>query len=862
MKKQYQPELIEPYVQEYWDKHHTFEVKENIKKQKYYCLAMLPYPSGKLHMGHVRNYTISDVIARYQRMLGKNVLHPIGWDAFGLPAEEAAIKNNIIPSQWTYKNIQFMKKQLKKLGFSYDWSREITTCDPKYYRWEQWLFNKLYKKNLVYKKKSLVNWCPNDQTVLANEQVNDGKCWRCQTYIKLRLISQWFIKITKYAKRLLEDLTLLKKWPKQVIKMQKNWIGQSTGFEIIFNIHNTKKKLKIHTTHLESFMGITYISISPFHKLAQKEAKKNNKINYFIQKIFNKNQIIDNNINTQLFGIKIKKHVIHPITNQILPIWITNYVKLENNEDIKVSIPAHNQYDWKFAKKYKIEIKFVISLKNSIICNKKRKYQPIQKGFLLNSNQFNSLNNKIGSRKIFQNLYKKNIINKKNKYKLQDWGISRQRYWGTPIPMATTKYGSIIPIPNKKLPVILPKIYNMEELKNINNIYKKWSKININNQQVLRETDTFDTFVESSWYYIRYTNPNYDIGMICKNSSQYWLPIDQYIGGIEHSTMHLIYFRFYHKLLYDFNLVTSKEPVIKLLCQGMVLNDAFYYINCQGQKIWIASNKIKIKKDKKGKIQDIISHDKHKIIHAGMIKMSKSKNNGIEPELVIKKYGSDTVRLFIMFSSPVHSALEWNESGVKGMYRFLQKVWNIVYHYCQNKKKKINYNICNINLEKNIQSKLHLTILKVSHDIEYRQSFHTAISEIIKFTNFIFNLFIKNEINQYLMKNVLDIIIKMLYPFTPHFSFILWKQLKHKKNIDYSEWPKYNSKLIIDNYNNIIVQINGKKKDIIIVKHNSNQDTILKILQKLIKIQKILKTYQIKKIIYIPNKLINLIIKK
>ncbi|QCI26433.1 leucine--tRNA ligase [Buchnera aphidicola] len=859
MKKKYIPEIIESYVQKYWDKHKTFQVQKNIKKKKYYCLSMLPYPSGRLHMGHVRNYTISDVIARHQRMLGKNVLHPIGWDAFGLPAEEAAIKNNTIPSKWTYKNIKFMKKQLKKLGFSYDWNREITTCDPKYYRWEQWFFNKLYEKNLVYKKKSLVNWCPYDKTVLANEQVNNGKCWRCQSNIIFKFIPQWFIKITKYAEKLLQDLNLLKKWPKKVIKMQKNWIGKSNGFEINFNIHNKNKKIKIYTTQLEKIMGMTYVSISPYHPLAITESKKNHKIKKFITKICYKNKIFNKNIHAKILGIKIKKNVLHPITKQIIPIWITNHLILENNINITISIPAHNKYDWKFAVKYRIDIKNVISSKNPNILHQKNTYKNLNTEFLSNSNQFNGLNNQIGSKKIFDTLHKNNIIKKKKKYKLQDWSISRQRYWGTPIPMVRKKNGTIVPISNNQLPITPPKINNMQELKNIDNIYKKWSKTKINNQSVIREIDTFDTFMESSWYYIRYTNPHYHKGMTCKNDSQYWLPVDQYIGGIEHATMHLIYFRFYHKLLYDFNLVTSKEPVIQLLCQGMVLNHAFYHINDKGQKIWMDPNTIKYKKDTKGNIKKIISNN-HKIIYSGMIKMSKSKNNGIEPELIIQKYGADTIRLFIMFSAPVDSELEWNESGVQGMYRFLQKLWDITYMYRKNIKKNQHNKIQNQNIEKKLQSELNITIFEVSYDIKYRQSFHTAISKIIKFTNSIFHLFIKNQINHDLMKNILNTIIKMLYPFTPHFSFILWKKLKNKNTIDYVPWPKYNLKFIQEKYNNIIIQINGKKKEIITVQHNTSQEKILKIIKKINKIKIILQKYIIIKIIFIENKLINLIV--
>ncbi|CAL4322680.1 leucine--tRNA ligase [Buchnera aphidicola] len=856
MEKIYNPKIIEPIVQKYWDNQKTFEVSENKNKKKYYCLAMLPYPSGKLHMGHVRNYTISDVIARYQRMLGKNVLHPIGWDAFGLPAEEAAIKNNIIPSKWTYNNINYMKKQLKNLGFSYDWNREITTCNPEYYKWEQWFFNKLYLNKLIYRSKSLINWCPKDKTVLANEQVIHGKCWRCQTETILKIVPQWFLKITSYAEKLLKDLKLLTKWPKQVIKMQKNWIGKTKGFEIILNLVNNKKKLKIYTQRIDILMGVTYISISPFHDLAKKELRKNEK-NQFMKYMYTTNHHHFHMSKIKYIGKPTKQYAIHPITKEKIPIWITNYTALENNTTAKLSTPAHNKHDWNFAKKFNIKIKSVILL------NKKNKneniHQPIENlGILYNSLQFNGLKSKIGSKKIFEFLHEKKIIQKKNQYRLQDWGISRQRYWGTPIPVTYQKNKKIVLIPNSKLPVILPTISSMRDFKNISTIYKKWSKTKIKNINVRRETDTFDTFIESSWYYIRYTSPHYLKSMINIQSAKYWLPIDQYIGGIEHATMHLIYFRFFHKLLYDLKLVTTPEPAIKLLCQGMVLSDAFYYINQEGKKIWISPNEIKSIKNKKGEKKYIHKDKNKKIIHEGMIKMSKSKNNGVDPELMIQKYGSDTIRLFIMFSAPVQSDIEWNESGVKGMYRFLQKIWNLVYNYIHNinttkKKKKIN------SIE-NIQSILNTTIKKVSQDINNRQSFNTAISEIMKFTNFVCNISFNENSNRKIIKNIIETIIKLIYPFTPHLSFILWKYLNNSTIIDYVKWPKYDEKCIIKNNFKYIIQINGKKKDIICIQNQNNQDEILYILKKKSKISKILETKKIKKIIFIKNKLINLVI--
>ncbi|CAL4322668.1 leucine--tRNA ligase [Buchnera aphidicola] len=835
MEKIYSPKTIEKNIQKYWDTQKTFKVYENKKKKKYYCLSMLPYPSGKLHMGHVRNYTIGDVLARYHRMQGKNVLHPIGWDAFGLPAETAAIKNNIVPMQWTYQNIQYMKKQLQKLGLSYDWDREITTCEPNYYKWEQWLFNKLYYKKLVYKKKSIVNWCPKDKTVLANEQVINNQCWRCQSKIITKLQSQWFLKITKYSERLLNDLKTLNQWPKKVKTMQKNWIGLSKGFEIIFDILNTNQKITIYITKLHLLIDIQFIAISPLHPLSKVELQKK-ELKELINNTYNTQ---NNNIHYSTFkylGKKISKYAIHPITKKKIPIWITNYTELEYKTDTRGSLPNHNMYDFYFSKKYNITIKKVNTLHQFQI--------------------FHNIKKENMDETIFKYLNIEKKIKKKNNFLLKDWGISRQRYWGTPIPIIYIN-NKMMTIPNNQLPLISPKINTNHEFQKIGKIYKKWSHVYINKIPARRETETFDTFIESSWYYIRYTCPSFT-GMLDKKLVNYWLPVDQYIGGIEHATMHLIYFRFFHKILYDLNLVKNREPVVNLLCQGMVLSDAFYYINQKGEKKWISSKKIKITKNKNGNIKNICSKKKEKIIHAGMMKMSKSKNNGIDPEEMIEKYSADTIRLFMMFSAPITADIEWNESGVKGMYRFLQKIWKLVYDYIHNVHEKIKKN--NISQVKEINNILNKTVIKVSHDIENRKSFNTAISEIIKFTNYIQKIFLIQNHEKKFIKYILNTIIKILYPFTPHISFYLWKKINHNHNIDIENWPKYNVNLINEENIPLIVQINGKKKEIMLIQKNTTKTKIIEYLYNTSKISNFLKKNNIKNIIYIKNKLINLVI--
>lgn len=861
MEKEYSPKDIEPKVQKYWKINKTFNVYENKKKEKYYCLPMLPYPSGRLHMGHVRNYTISDVISRYQRMLGKNVLQPIGWDAFGLPAEEAAIKNKTEPSNWTSENIKYMKKQLQSLGFSYDWSREINTCKPEYYRWEQWFFTELYKKKLVYKKNSFVNWCPYDKTVLANEQVINGCCWRCQNKIKTKQIPQWFIKIRKYAESLYNDLNNLKNWPEKVKNMQKNWIGRSKGFEITFDVLNSTKKIKVFTTRLDVIMGVTYISISPFHKFSLHISKKKKEIKKFIKQQINKKISQEDIEKTKFEGINSNIFVIHPITNKKIPIWIVNFVVTEYGTGAVMSVPGHNQNDWNFAIKHNLEIKYVI---------KNKKYKNIEsynsfsteKGILFNSGKFNNLNYQNAIKEIKNTLSKKKVIKDKINYKLQDWCVSRQRYWGAPIPMATTKNGKIIAIPESDLPVILPeKKENFYSLQKTINNTSEWAKIKIKNQDAIRESDTFDTFMESSWYYARYTCPNFKKGMIDPIASKYWLPVDQYIGGIEHATMHLIYFRFYHKLLQDFKLVESNEPVKNLLCQGMVLSEAFYQFDEKNQRNWIHPSCVQIEKNLKGETIKAYDKNKKEVICAGMIKMSKSKNNGIEPELIINRYGADTIRLFIMFAAPIESSLEWRESGVKGIYRFLKKIWKLAFDYISKKHvyKNINFDLLN-KKQKEIYCFLHRTISKVSDDISRRKTFNTAISSIMELVNKLIIFKLENEEDKCIMKESLVAIIKMLYPFTPHFCFVVWKYLNKNCSIDYEKWPTFEKKFLYKNNDILIVQINGKKQCTIEIKNNLNKKEILSYIKDNVFIQRKIENLKIIKIIYIPKKVINFVV--
>ncbi|WP_342270874.1 leucine--tRNA ligase [Buchnera aphidicola] len=836
MDQEYNPREIEHVVQKYWEIKKTFQVSEKSKKKKFYCLPMMPYPSGNLHMGHIRNYTISDIISRFQRLLGKNVLQPIGWDAFGLPAEQAALTKNINPKKWTLNNIQNMRIQLKNLGFSYDWNREIMTCSSKYYRWEQWFFIQLYKKKLIYKKNTQVNWCPQDKTVLANEQVIQNSCWRCQTPIIFKKKSQWFLKITTYAEELLNNLKMLPQWPVDVINMQKKWIGKSIGLNIEFQIIQYKKKILIYTTKPNTILDVEFLVLSPDHSFLKILKKKNEYIKKFI-KNYKKNYLNKEKfLQQQLYGINTQHYVIHPITKKKIPIWSGYYVKSDYATGAIMAVPLFNQIDLNF------------SIFNNIKIKKKN---------ITKKNFFTKKNDDI-----IKKLINKKIAYKVKYYKLKDWSISRQRYWGAPIPAAYEKTGKIIMIPENQLPVLLPKNLTINKNKNVLKNYKKWKNVKIKNKIVQRETDTLDTFFESSWYYIRYTNPHFFNGMIDFQKAKYWLPIDVYIGGIEHAILHLMYFRFFHKLLRDFGLLKTDEPAKKLLCQGMVLEDAFYYFSPKKEKIWIQKKKIKILFNSRKKIISAMLKDGTNVHYAGKIKMSKSKKNGINPKKILKKYGSDTLRLFLMFAAPIESSLEWQENGLIGMHRFLKKIWNLVYIFKKNiiiQKKNI---IPLIKLE-NIHFKLNNTIFQVTQDLKKKYSFNTAISHIIKFFNYFKKKIQKYNIKKKFIKKTIQIILLLLYPFTPHICFVLWKEINQKitQNIDQEKWPVPNLKYLLPKTTNIIIQINGKKRHIFNVNtHKKKYEIILKIIKKE-NIKKYFKNHDIIKIIYVPLKIINFVIK-
>ena len=860
MQQHYRPDLIEPAVQQYWAENKVFKAIKDTSKEKYYCLSMFPYPSGRLHMGHVRNYTIGDVVSRYQRMNGKNVLQPIGWDAFGLPAEGAAIKNKTAPAKWTYENIEYMKNQLKMLGFGYDWDREIATCRPEYYKWEQWFFTELYKKGLVYKKNSTVNWCPNDVTVLANEQVHDGCCWRCDTPVEQKEIPQWFIKITDYAEQLLGGLDQLPQWPDMVKTMQRNWIGRSEGVEITFDVADTAEKVAVYTTRPDTFYGVSYLGIAAAHPLADLAAEKNPQLAEFIREAKNAKVAEADLATMEKKGMATGLFAIHPLTGEKLPIWVANFVLMHYGTGAVMAVPAHDQRDFEFAQKYSLPIKQVIApLADEEIDLTRQAF--VEHGKLVNSAEFDGLDFDGAFNGIADKLEKLGVGKRQVNYRLRDWGVSRQRYWGAPIPMLTLPNGETVPAPIEDLPIILPEDVVMDGVKSPIKADPNWAKTTFNGEPALKETDTFDTFMESSWYYARYTSPSYAEGMLDKDEANYWLPVDQYIGGIEHATMHLLYFRFFHKLLRDAGFVTSDEPAQKLLCQGMVLADAFYYTSPTNERIWVSPTQVTLERDEKGRIIKTTDPEGRELVHTGMTKMSKSKNNGIDPQEMVEKYGADTVRLFMMFASPAEMTLEWQESGVEGAKRFLGRVWNLVYEYSQNPAKTA-LDVTALSADqKALRRDVHKTIAKVSDDIGRRQTFNTAIAAVMELMNKLTRAPLESEQDRAVMAEALSAVVRMLYPITPHICFELWKALGNESNIDHAEWVKADEAAMVEDEKLIVVQVNGKVRGKVTVAADAGEETVKTVAFADENVKKFTDNTQIVKVIYVPGKLLNVVVK-
>lgn len=856
MQEQYNPALIEQSAQTYWQDNRSFEVTEDKSKEKFYCLAMFPYPSGKLHMGHVRNYTIADVIARFQRMQGKNVMQPMGWDAFGLPAENAAIQNKTAPAPWTYSNIDYMKNQLNSLGFAYDWSRELATCEPNYYRWEQWFFTKLYEKGLVYKKNSVVNWDPVDQCVLANEQVIDGRGWRSGALVEQKEIPQWFIKITDYAEELINDLDKLDGWPEQVKTMQRNWIGRSEGLELNFNVEGYGD-LSVFTTRPDTLMGVSYVAIAAEHPLAKQAAENNPELQAFIDKQKNTKVAEADMATMEKKGLFTGVYAKHPVTGEEVPVWTANFVLMNYGSGAVMSVPAHDERDFEFAKQYNLPIKQVIRpVDNSEINVQEAAYT--EKGVLVNSGKFDGLSSEQAFDAIDQHLGEKS--QRKVNYRLRDWGVSRQRYWGAPIPMFNLPDGGVIPVPADKLPILLPENVVMDGVNSPIKADKEWAKDELNGQAVLRETDTFDTFMESSWYYARFCSPQYNEGMLDPEAANYWLPVDQYIGGIEHAIMHLLYARFFHKLMRDAGLVNSDEPFKRLLTQGMVVAETYFREEASGRKEYFSPAEVTVKRDDKGKvIGATLNADNQAVTVGGIEKMSKSKNNGTDPQQMIDQYGADTVRLFMMFAAPPEQSLEWSDAAVEGANRFLRRFWRLNYVHLQSGDVPAldTANISNVFAD--IRRKTHETIQRVTEACDKRYAYNIAIAAVMELCNELGKLPDRSPQALAIEREALEAAILLLAPITPHISHTLWQAYGHSEPVIDAQWPSVDQSALVKSHIEVVVQVNGKLRGKMEVAIDSEQEAVLKQAKAIDNVQQHIDGKTIRKVIWVPNKLLNIV---
>ncbi|WP_404396594.1 leucine--tRNA ligase [Stutzerimonas chloritidismutans] len=866
MHEQYQPREIEAAAQSHWDAQKSFEVSEQPGKDTFYCLSMFPYPSGKLHMGHVRNYTIGDVIARYQRMQGKNVLQPMGWDAFGMPAENAAMKNQVAPAKWTYENIAYMKAQLKSLGLAVDWTREVTTCKPDYYRWEQWLFTRLYEKGVIYRKNGTVNWDPVDQTVLANEQVIDGRGWRSGALIEKREIPMYYFKITAYADELLESLDELDGWPEQVKTMQRNWIGKSRGMEISFPYDvasiGSEGVMKVFTTRPDTLMGATYVAVAAEHPLATLAAQNNPELQAFIDEC-KRGGVAEADIATQeKKGLATSLRVQHPLTGELLPVWVANYVLMNYGEGAVMAVPAHDERDFEFASKYDLPIKPVV--RTSAGDQTPAPWQDAygEHGELINSGIFDGLDFDGAFDAIEVALQKKGLGQARTQFRLRDWGISRQRYWGCPIPIIHCDSCGDVAVPEDQLPVVLPEDVVPDgagsPLARMPEFYEcSCPKCGA---PAKRETDTMDTFVESSWYFARYASPNYDKGMVDPAAANHWLPVDQYIGGIEHAILHLLYARFFHKLMRDEGLVSSNEPFKNLLTQGMVVADTYYRTLENGGKDWFNPADVIVERDAKAKIIGAkLASDGLPVEIGGTEKMSKSKNNGVDPQAMIDAYGADTCRLFMMFASPPDMSLEWSDSGVEGASRFLRRVWRLAHAHVSAGVAGTLDTASLSDEQKAVRRAIHLAIKQASVDVGQHHKFNTAIAQVMTLMNVLEKAATASEQDRALLQGGLETVALLLAPITPHISHELWQRLGKQGAIIDAQWPKVDESALVQDSLTLVVQVNGKLRGQIEVPAAASREEVEAAARGNENVLRFTEGLTIRKVIVVPGKLVNIV---
>lgn len=862
MDPHYQPKILEQAAQEHWQQEQSFAVKKDAGREKFYCLAMFPYPSGKLHMGHVRNYTITDVISRYQRMLGKNVLHPMGWDAFGLPAENAAVQNNTAPAAWTYKNIAYMKGQLQSLGFGFDWSRELATCQPDYYRWEQWFFTRLYEKGLVYKKMATVNWDPVDQTVLANEQVIDGRGWRSGALVERREIPQWFIRITAYAEELLADLDQLPHWPEQVRTMQRNWIGKSRGVDLSFDLATPvagTDRLEVYTTRPDTLFGVTYMCLAAEHPVSRALASDSPELQAFIEACKTQSSAEADMATMEKRGLDTGLRAINPLSGEEVPVWVANYVLMDYGSGAIMAVPAHDQRDWEFARKYALPIRPVIAAEDGANIDLSQAAATV-KGTLINSAEFDGLTSEAAFAAIAARLEQAGRGQVTTNYRLRDWGVSRQRYWGAPIPMLNLPQGGEIPVPAHKLPVLLPEDVVMDGVISPIKADPQWRQDELDGQFVERETDTFDTFMESSWYYARYTCPDFEEGMLDPEQANYWLPVDQYVGGIEHAILHLLYARFFHKLMRDEGLVSSSEPFVRLLCQGMVLAESFYREGPGGSRIWVAPTDVDVERDERGRVLRAVERQSgDEVISGGVTKMSKSKNNGIDPHSAVETFGADTVRLFTMFAAPPEQTLEWHDAGVEGASRFLRKLWKQVHAHLEAGESADLASATLRDAERQLRRKAHETIAKVSDDYGRRQTFNTAVAAIMELCNDIARLDQSEPAARAVVREALQAVVLMLSPIVPHICHHLWPLLGGNGPLLDAPWPQVDESALVRDSIDMAVQVNGKVRAQIAVAADADKATVEATAMAQDNVQRFLDGVTVRKVIVVPGKLVNIV---
>ena len=853
----YKPRQIETEVQAAWEENHAFKVTEDPDRDKFYCLSMFPYPSGKLHIGHVRNYTIGDVIARYQRLQGKNVLQPMGWDAFGLPAENAAIENRVAPAEWTYRNIDYMRAQLKRLGFAYDWDREIATCKPDYYRWEQWFFTELYKKGLVYKKTAPVNWDPVDQTVLANEQVIDGRGWRSGAAVERKEIPQWFLKITDYSEELLNELDNLPGWPESVRTMQRNWIGRSEGVEIDFPLAGGHDKLAVYTTRPDTLFGVSYMAVAVEHPLAVAAAGDNDVVAAFVHKHRNAGTSEALVETMEKEGVPLGIEASHPLTGEALPVWVANFILMGYGTGAVMGVPGHDQRDWEFAKKYGHAVKPVISPADGSELNLDGGAY-VEKGVLINSGEFDGLDFEQAFSAITGKLEERGMGERKTNYRLRDWGIARQRYWGCPIPMIADEKGNSAPVAAADLPVVLPEDVEFSGVRSPLDDMDEFLQAQHPETGLpgRRETDTFDTFFESSWYFARFCCPDNHEAMLDERAD-YWLPVDQYVGGIEHAVLHLLYSRFFQKLLRDQNLTNSGEPFRNLLTQGMVVAETFYR-EVRGRRTYYNRNDLEFERDARGRISSARHRqDGLPVTIGNMEKMSKSKNNGVDPQDMIDKYGADTVRLFVMFAAPPEQSLEWSDTGIEGAHRFLKRLWKFARDNYRNSPAPGADTYTRE--QRAARRKIHQTIVKVNDDIGRRYTFNTAIAAVMELLNVLNRMGGQTDNDLAVRREGLEVTVLLLSPIIPHVTDAIWRAMGKETVLIDAAWPRADTAALVEDEARLVVQVNGKKRAQIVTTPDASDATIRAAALRDENVQRHIAGKQVKRVIVVPQRLVNIV---